>query len=104
MDEPNVKTIRKNLGVAAQIPFFGYLIYRTDTDEFLAKYEVSPRGILKGWHKFPDQAKPFNKILNANKICQELQLDPAICEIVIGFDLGKQIMIGPLDSDIVAED
>lgn len=103
MDEPNIKTIRKNLVVEDHIPFFGYLIYRADSDEFLAKFDISSERILKGWHKFPDQAKPFKKVLEANRLCQQLELDPNTCEIMIGFDLGKQIAVGSLDNDIVSE-
>jgi hypothetical protein len=103
MDEPNIKTIRKNLGVEDHIRFFGYLIYRADSDEFLAKFDISPERMLKGWHKFPDQAKPFKKVLEANRACQQLELDPNICEIMIGFDMGNQIAVGPLDHDIVSE-
>jgi hypothetical protein len=101
MDEPNIETIRKNLGVEDYVPFFGYLIYRSDTDEFLAKFDISAERLLKAWHKFPDQAKPFKKVLEANRVCQQLELEPSICEIVIGFDLGKQIAVGSLDNDIV---
>ncbi|OEG75636.1 hypothetical protein BEL05_17590 [Shewanella colwelliana] len=103
MDEPKLETIRKNLGVEDHIPFFGYLIYRGDSDEFLAKFDISSERVLKGWHKFPDQAKSFKKVLEANRVCQQLELDPGICEIMIGFDLGKQIVVGPLDNDIVSE-
>jgi hypothetical protein len=101
MDEPSIETIRQNLGVEDHIPFFGFLIYRSDTDEFLAKFDISSERILKGWHSYPDQAKPFKKVLEANLVCQQLELDPSICEIVIGFDLGKQIAVGSLNSDIV---
>ena len=103
MDEANIGTIRHNLGVEEHIPFFGYLIYRIDTDEFLSSFDISSERILKGWHSYPDQAKPFKKVLEANRVCQQLELDPNICEIVVGFDLGKQIAVAALDRDIVEE-
>lgn len=85
----NVNELKKELGLADDAEFCGYLVHIKSKDEFLHEIIDTPSAVRRSFCKTPETAKRFGEFIDAYDVARKEKEEI----VVILFDIGKQLVI-----------
>ena len=71
-----------------------FILWRSDTDEYLAKAKSSNSAVVTGWCKHPDKALMFTSVKSAADFCLKYEISrPCGLDIMEYEDIGDKIQV-----------
>jgi hypothetical protein len=71
-----------------------FILWRSDTDEYLAEVKSNDSGIYTGWCKYPSKALMFASVKSAANFCSKHEISkPCGLDIMEYEDIGDRIKV-----------
>lgn len=87
----------KRIGLSAGVILYGFVVNKTDTDEYLAFSEPTGSEYKRGWGTNPESAQVYSNPKNA--LSAITGYDMSLIEICALFEHKKQLFVWPMPEE-----